>query len=274
MAVQPFKVHVPDSTLEDLRERLATTRWPDEINDSGWDYGSNLAYVKELTEYWRTRFDWRAQEEMLNSFDQYRTTIDGLGIHFIHERGKGPNPLPLVITHGWPKNPFEMIKIIPLLTDPASHGGRPGGLLRRGRPIRTGIRVLGPPAAAGDELLADRRHLGKDNDGGVGVPTVRRSRRRLGSKCNGPPRVYLPPVCERHPHNPGWWRTAIHRSGFSRVDRSGESIPSGARAMASGRRRVRSYTGDQTPDSCLRAERLPGRPGGLDRRKMALLERL
>ena len=125
MAVQPFKVHVPDSILEDLRERLADTRWPDEINDSGWDYGSNLAYVKELTEYWRTQFDWRAQEEMLNSFDQYRTTIDGLGIHFIHERGKGPNPLPLVITHGWPKNPFEMVKIIPLLTDPASHGGDP-----------------------------------------------------------------------------------------------------------------------------------------------------
>ena len=125
MDVQPFKIQVPEAVLEDLRERLARTRWPDEIPGSGWDYGSNLAYIKELVEYWRTGFDWRAQEKAMNAFTQFRATVDGLGIHFIHERGKGPNPLPIIITHGWPKTAFEMSKIIPLLADPASHGGDP-----------------------------------------------------------------------------------------------------------------------------------------------------
>ena len=123
MDVQAFKVQVPDATLEDLQARLARTRWPGELPGSGWDYGSNLTYVQELVEYWRTRFDWRAQEEAINAFAHFRARVDGLGIHFIHERGKGPNPLPLIITHGWPSTFVEMLKIIPLLTDPASHGG-------------------------------------------------------------------------------------------------------------------------------------------------------
>ena len=125
MSVQPFTVHVADETLQDLRERLARTRWPGELPLTGWDYGSNLAYVKELVAYWQNGFDWRAQEEALNSFAHFRTTVDGMGIHFIHEKGKGPAPLPLVITHGWPSTVFEMSKIIPLLTDPAAHGGDP-----------------------------------------------------------------------------------------------------------------------------------------------------
>ena len=125
MTVNPFTVHVADETLEDLRERLARTRWPGELPHTGWDYGSNLAYVKELAAYWQSGFDWRAQEAALNRFSHFRTTVDGMGIHFIHEKGKGPAPLPLVITHGWPSTVFEMSKIIPLLTDPAAHGGDP-----------------------------------------------------------------------------------------------------------------------------------------------------
>ena len=125
MDVNPFQVHIPDSVLEDLRERLARTRWPDEIPGSDWGHGSNLAYVKELVEYWRTGFDWRAQEAFINSFAHFQTSVDGLGIHFIHERGKGPDPLPLIITHGWPSTFFEMLKVIPRLTDPAAHGGAP-----------------------------------------------------------------------------------------------------------------------------------------------------
>ena len=123
MDVQPFKVQVPEATLEDLNERLARTRWPDEIPGSGWDYGSNLSYIKDLVEYWRTGFDWRAQEQAINSFANFRADVDGLNVHFIHERGKGPNPMPVIITHGWPSSFVEMLEIIPLLTDPASHGG-------------------------------------------------------------------------------------------------------------------------------------------------------
>ena len=125
MEVKPFKIAVEEGVLDDLRQRLADTRWPDEIPASGWDYGSNLDYVKGLVEYWRTGFDWRAQETLINSFSHFKAEVDGLNIHFIHERGKGPNPMPLVITHGWPSSFFEMHKIVPLLSDPGSHGGDP-----------------------------------------------------------------------------------------------------------------------------------------------------
>ena len=123
MDVRPFTIAIEDSVLEDLQKRLADTRWPDEIPNTGWDYGSNLGYLKELVEYWRTKFDWRAQEAKLNAFNHFKSEVDGLDIHFIHEKGKGPNPIPLIITHGWPSCFFEMTKIIPLLADPASHGG-------------------------------------------------------------------------------------------------------------------------------------------------------
>ena len=113
MAVEPFKIQIPDSVLDDLKSRLARTRWPEKLADTDWDYGSNLGYVKELVEYWRTKFDWRGQENLINSFSHFKTDVDGLGIHFIHEKGKGPNPMPLVITHGWPGTFFEMLKIIP-----------------------------------------------------------------------------------------------------------------------------------------------------------------
>ncbi len=123
MDVRPFTIAIEDSVLEDLQKRLADTRWPDEIPNTGWDYGSNLGYLKELVEYWRNKFDWRAQEAKLNAFNHFKSEVDGLDIHFIHEKGKGPNPIPLIITHGWPSCFFEMTKIIPLLADPASHGG-------------------------------------------------------------------------------------------------------------------------------------------------------
>ena len=125
MAVQPYKIEIPDSVLDDLKSRLERTRWPDELPGTGWDYGSNLDYVKELVGYWRTKFDWHAQEKLINSFSHFKSEVDGLNIHFIHEKGKGPNPMPLVITHGWPGTFFEMYKVIPMLSDPASHGGDP-----------------------------------------------------------------------------------------------------------------------------------------------------
>jgi len=122
MNIQPYTVHVSDGVLDDLKDRLRRARLPDELEDAGWDYGSNLAYVRELCEYWADGFDWRAQEAAINAFPQYRADVDGLGVHFIHARGAGPNPIPLIITHGWPSTFVEMLKIIPPLTDPAAHG--------------------------------------------------------------------------------------------------------------------------------------------------------
>jgi pimeloyl-ACP methyl ester carboxylesterase len=125
MTVEAFTINIPQATLDDLHNRLAHTRWPDEIEGAGWDYGTNLDYLKSLVSYWQNQFDWRAQEARLNQFAQFRAEIAGLGIHFIHERGKGPRPLPLILTHGWPDSFFRMYKIIPMLTDPASYGGDP-----------------------------------------------------------------------------------------------------------------------------------------------------
>jgi microsomal epoxide hydrolase len=125
MSVQPYTINVPDDVLEDLRHRLNHARWPDEIPGAEWDYGSNLDYIKELVAYWQDGFDWRKAEAGLNAFANFYTTIAGQGIHFIHEKGKGPDPMPIIVTHGWPGSIYEMHKIIPLLTDPASHGGDP-----------------------------------------------------------------------------------------------------------------------------------------------------
>ncbi|HET9362448.1 MAG TPA: epoxide hydrolase [Vicinamibacterales bacterium] len=122
-AIVPFRIQVPDAVLSDLRQRLARTRFPGEIAGSEWDYGTNLGYLKELVAYWREKFDWRAAERRLNQFDQFTTKIDGLDIHFIHQRSKDPKALPLAVTHGWPGSVAEFTKIIGPLTNPAAHGG-------------------------------------------------------------------------------------------------------------------------------------------------------
>jgi len=123
MSTESFAVNIPQATLDDVRDRLARTRWTDEVAGAGWDYGANLAYLKELTSYWRDTFDWRTQEQAINAFPHFRAIVDGVGIHFIHQRGTGDNPLPLVLLHGWPSSFWQMLKVIPLLTDPAAHGG-------------------------------------------------------------------------------------------------------------------------------------------------------
>src|SRR3954470_3137192 len=114
-----------ETAVQDLRLRLERTRWPDSIKGSGWDYGADLEFMRSLSNYWQHEFDWKLQLEALSGLHHYRYKTEGLGIHFIHERGKGPNPIPLVLTHGWPGSFLEMMKVLPMLTDPASHGGDP-----------------------------------------------------------------------------------------------------------------------------------------------------
>ena len=123
-AIVPFTIDVPDAVIEDLRERLARARYPDELEGAGWTYGANLAYLRELVDYWRDDFDWREQERRLNRFEQFRTSIDGLDVHFIHRRAADPDAFPLLIVHGWPGSFVEFHKIIEPLADPAGHGGQ------------------------------------------------------------------------------------------------------------------------------------------------------
>jgi microsomal epoxide hydrolase len=119
----PFTLSVPDEVLDDLKQRLNNTRWPDEIPKNNWTYGADLAYLKDLCSYWATDYDWRSHEATINQFEQYKTKVSGIDLHFIYEKGKGKNPLPLLLSHGWPGSTYEFHKIIPMLTDPEAYGG-------------------------------------------------------------------------------------------------------------------------------------------------------
>src|SRR5262245_61986225 len=116
-APAPFTLRVPDADIADLKERLARTRWPDEPPQEPWSTGASLAYVRALADYWRTGFDWRAWETRLNGFRQFKVPIRGIDLHFIHEPGRAPNPIPLLISHGWPGSVLEFHRLIPLLTE-------------------------------------------------------------------------------------------------------------------------------------------------------------
>src|ERR1700719_4348800 len=119
----PFTLRIPDADIADLRVRLARSRFPDQAPGVPWAYGSDVAYVRELAEYWRDKFDWRAEEAALNVFPQFRVALDGIDLHYLHVPGVGPDPIPLLLLHGWPGSVFEFLDIIPRLTDPARFGG-------------------------------------------------------------------------------------------------------------------------------------------------------
>ena len=121
-AIVPFRIAVSDRVLTDLQRRLENTRCPSQIDGSGWDYGTDLAYMRELVAYWRHKYDWRAHERRLNQLPQFKTTIDGLEIHFVHQRSLVPQAKPLILIHGWPGSFMEFTKIIDRFTDPVRFG--------------------------------------------------------------------------------------------------------------------------------------------------------
>src|SRR6266540_1717819 len=118
-----FVIAVGEPELHDLRTRLAATRWPDAIDGAAWDYGTDLGFAQELARYWAGEYDWRRHEAELNELPHRRTVIDGTGIHYVHVRGRGLDPLPIVLTHGWPSSFYEFCGLVAPLTDPAAHGG-------------------------------------------------------------------------------------------------------------------------------------------------------
>jgi pimeloyl-ACP methyl ester carboxylesterase len=149
MSVEPFESRVQQSLLDDLGERLRRTRWPDLPAGAGGQTGIALSELRDLVEYWRDGFDWRSAEERLNRFSQFRAALSGGRVHFIHERGGGPQPFPLVITHGWPGSVFEMLELIPRLTDPERFGGRAADSFDVVAPSLPGYGFSDPPAAPG-----------------------------------------------------------------------------------------------------------------------------
>jgi pimeloyl-ACP methyl ester carboxylesterase len=143
-AIRPFRIDIPQADLDDLRQRLARTRWPDELPGVGWSRGVPLDYLKGLAGYWADGYDWRAQEATLNQHPQYTTTIDGARVHFLHVRSPEPEALPLILTHGWPGSVAEFLKVIGPLSDPRAHGGDPADAFELVIPSLPGHGFSGP----------------------------------------------------------------------------------------------------------------------------------
>lgn len=150
--MEPFKIAFADSMLVDLKHRLEHARYPDQIEGSDWDYGTELGFLQELCAYWRDEFDWRNREAELNRFDHFRTAIDGLNVHFIHQQSREPNALPLIITHGWPGSIVEFEKILGPLTNPAAHGGDPADAFHVVCPSMPGYGFSDAPKEAGFDI--------------------------------------------------------------------------------------------------------------------------
>ena len=147
--METFRVQVDDSVLEDLRDRLARTRFPDQLDGAGWDAGMPTDYLRELVEYWQHAYDWRRHERRLNEFAHVRTQIDGQSIHFIHSRSPHPDAFPLLITHGWPGSIVEFLDVLPRLTDPPAYGGRADDAFHVIAPSLPGYGFSEPPRTRG-----------------------------------------------------------------------------------------------------------------------------
>jgi pimeloyl-ACP methyl ester carboxylesterase len=173
--IRPFRIDIPQASLDDLRARLESTRWPDQLPGVGWDYGIPLDYVQQLADYWRTSYDWRVHERTLNDFPQFTTIIDRQRTHFLHVRSPEPDAMPLIITHGWPGSIVEFINIIGPLTDPRARGADPADAFHLVVPSIPGYGFSGPTqdrgwnvhriARAWDELM---RRLGYQRYGAQG----------------------------------------------------------------------------------------------------------
>jgi pimeloyl-ACP methyl ester carboxylesterase len=148
-AIRPFRIDVPQADLDDLRDRLHRTRWPDELAGGDWTRGVPRGYLKELAGYWADGYDWRKQEARLNGLPQFTTTIDGANVHFLHVRSPQPDALPLLLTHGWPGSVVEFLNVIGPLTDPRAHGGDPADAFHLVVPSIPGYGFSGPTREAG-----------------------------------------------------------------------------------------------------------------------------
>jgi pimeloyl-ACP methyl ester carboxylesterase len=147
--IRPFRIDVPQADLDDLRDRLARTRWPSELPGVGWSRGVPVGYLKELAAYWRDGYDWRKQEARLNELPQFTTTIDGADVHLLHVRSPEEDALPLVMTHGWPGSVVEFLHVIGPLTNPGAHGGDPADAFDLVIPSIPGYGLSGPTREAG-----------------------------------------------------------------------------------------------------------------------------
>ena len=142
MHIAPFTIRVPDAVLSDLTTRIRNTRWPAQAPGTAWAQGTDLDYLKRLLSYWADGFDWRAQERRLNTFAHFRAELGDIHVHFVHERAREGNGIPLILTHGWPSSFLELLPLVPLLTNPKANGIDGSGFRPR-HSLASGIRLFG-----------------------------------------------------------------------------------------------------------------------------------
>jgi Epoxide hydrolase N terminus len=193
--VTPFRVTVPQAALDDLKWRLDRARWPERETEEGWSQGVPLDRLRRLVEYWRTGYNWRRFEAQINAFPQFRTEIDGLGLHFLHVKSKHENALPILLTHGWPGSVIEFLKVIGPLTDPKAHGGRAEDAFHVVVPSMPGFGFSDKPSTPGwntdriakalaalMHMLGYSRWVAQGGDLGAFVTRRRRTPRRWSSR--------------------------------------------------------------------------------------------
>lgn len=180
---RPYRVEVPEAVLEDLSERLARVRLPDEAPGAGWSHGTDLGYMRDLLAYWRQGYDWRAEEKRINELHHFTAPVAGVDVHFVHEEGVGPDPMPLLLVHGWPGSFWEFHRILPMLTDPARFGGDPADSFtvvapslpgyvfsyRPGQPRFSVPEMAGAFATLMTDILGYGRFAAQGGDWGAGV---------------------------------------------------------------------------------------------------------
>jgi pimeloyl-ACP methyl ester carboxylesterase len=208
--IRPYRIHFPDEAVAAVLKRVADFPWHEMPDDGGWAYGANLDYMKELAAYWVAEYDWRKHEAELNRFDHFKTLVHGVDLHFIHEKGSGPAPLPLIISHGWPGGVVEFQNIIEPLAHPERFGGDPADAFEVIAPSLPGFGFSGRPprpwgprrmAALFDELMTDvlgyESYLAQGGDWGGAVSSW------LGfdhaPECRG---IHINILTVRHPDGP------------------------------------------------------------------------
>ncbi len=266
--IRPFVAAVPDDAIDDLKTRLARTRWPDPETVSDWSQGVRSDNLRRLLQRWEHDYDWRDFESRLNAHPQFLTEIDGVDIHFVHVRSPHPGALPLILTHGWPSSVIDFLRLIGPLTDPVAHGGSADDAFDVVIPSLPGFGFSGKPAETGwtVDRIADawvelmhrlgyRSWAAQGGDWGGAVTSA------LGEKRpDGLVGVHLntPYAFPQTPPAPLAGQAARHGH---------------ARLLQRTARRVEPPAGYEAPDARLRAGRLTGRPGGVDLREVPVEDR-
>ena len=253
------------------RAASAQTRFPDQIDDTGWEYGIPVDYLRELVEYWRDTYDWRAQEARLNEFAHFRTSIDGQSIHFVHARSRHEDALPLLLTHGWPGSIVEFLDVIPRLTDPEAHGGRGADAFHVVAPSLPGYGFSEPTRTHGLGHVAHRARV-RRADEPARLRALRRAGWRLGRAGRDPDRRASIPSTARP--STSTWRSPRPPDEAVPLTDAGQGRPRRDAALPARGVGLRERAVDEAADARRRAQRLAGRAARVDRGEVPRVERL